>query len=56
MRAQVIDALLFATDRLRVAVLTVAVLGMAQTAVAVWGGGDQPPRSAAKVERIGDKS
>lgn len=56
MRGHVIDAVLFATDRLRVAVLTIALLGLMQTSLAVWAAQDQASRIPAKTARIGLKS
>jgi hypothetical protein len=56
MRGSIVDAILFATDRLRVAVLTLALLGILQTARAVLADRDQPPPSAASVARAPLKS
>lgn len=59
MRGLLIDGLLFATDRLRIVVLTVALLGMAHTALAVWASGQaetHAPRSEARIVRSPERS
>lgn len=56
MRGHVIDALLFVSDRLRVAVLSIALLGLLQTAVAVWARADHPSRNPESTLRIGLRS